>query len=330
MLRYSPKRNTISSARNWARVRRAEQHGRNSSLTCWNTVAQSERRHHLRRKQPQAGPSRRYSPEFWRDKCEAFRLIQDVKQVPAQEATAQLPTAIQRSGPLAGATVDAIRACSPLIPQQTAQRQSRDHVGFASAGALDCDAPALFREGHIRLRVCLPHSDLPVSRPHRDVSQSDQQRRRHHSRPARLQRERNIKVRLSYYVASKTLTLAVFALAQCVLFVLIGNSVLQIRGMFWIDLAIMFMTAMSGVALGLVISSLVADPKTAANIVPLVLIPQIIMGGALIKYEDMNRNLAPLYSMSHWFSEHPNPDKTVKTEANCGPCLPIHRDALVL
>jgi hypothetical protein len=51
------------------------------------------------------------------------------------------------------------------------------------------------------------------------------------------------------------------------------------------------MTAMGGVALGLVISSLVADPKTAANIVPLVLIPQIIMGGALIKYEDMNRNL---------------------------------------
>src|SRR2546423_3938392 len=25
--------------------------------------------------------SRRYSPEFWRDKYEAFRLIQDVKQV---------------------------------------------------------------------------------------------------------------------------------------------------------------------------------------------------------------------------------------------------------
>jgi hypothetical protein len=50
---------------------------------------------------------------------------------------------------------------------------------------------------------------------------------------------------------------------------------------------------------------LVADPKTAANIVPLVLIPQIIMGGALIKYEDMNRNLALVYAL-HWFptSQH--------------------------
>ena len=130
-----------------------------------------------------------------------------------------------------------------------------------------------------------------------------------------LQRERNIKVRLSYYVVSKTLTLGVFAFIQCVLFVLIGNSLLQIRGMFWLDLGIMFMTAMSGVALGLLISCLVADPKTAANIVPLVLIPQIIMGGALIKYEDMNRNLALLYSLSHWFSEHPSTDKTVKTES---------------
>src|SRR5436189_5741486 len=129
-----------------------------------------------------------------------------------------------------------------------------------------------------------------------------------------LQRERNIKVRLSYYVVSKTLTLGVFALIQCIPYILSGDSILQIRGMFWLDVGIMFMTAMSGVSLGLLISSLVADPKTAANIVPLVLIPQIIMGGALIKYEDMNRNLALLYALSHWFSEHPSTEKCKKME----------------
>src|SRR6202011_6228900 len=130
-----------------------------------------------------------------------------------------------------------------------------------------------------------------------------------------LQRERNLDVRLPYYVISKTVTLGVFALLQCVLFVLIGNYVLQIRGMFWIDLGIMLMTAMAGVALGLLISSLVADPKTAANIVPLVLIPQIIMGGALIKYEDMNRNLALVYTFSRWFHEHPTSDKGKKMDS---------------
>lgn len=85
--------------------------------------------------------------------------------------------------------------------------------------------------------------------------------------------------------------------------------------MFLIDLGIMFMTAMGGVALGLLISSLVADPKTAANIVPLVLIPQIIMGGALIKYEDMNRNLALLWTLSRWVQEHPSTERTRKTES---------------
>src|SRR5437588_458903 len=127
-----------------------------------------------------------------------------------------------------------------------------------------------------------------------------------------LQRERNLNVRLPYYVISKTLTLGVFALIQCVLFVLIGNYVLQIRGMFWIYLAIIFMTAMGGVSLGLVVSSLVADPKTAANIVPLVLIPQIIMGGALIKYEDMNRNRAHVEAFTQWFSEHPSTEQGKK------------------
>jgi len=75
------------------------------------------------------------------------------------------------------------------------------------------------------------------------------------------------------------------------------------------------MTAMSGVSLGLVISSLVADPKTAANIVPLVLIPQIIMGGAMIKYEDMNRNLGLVYTFSRWFHDHPNSDETSKMDS---------------
>ena len=92
------------------------------------------------------------------------------------------------------------------------------------------------------------------------------------------------------------------------------------------------MTAMSGVSLGLVVSSLVADPKTAANIVPLVLIPQIIMGGALIKYEDMNRNLALVYAFSRWFNEHPDSETSGKNGQPIAGAvhLRIRRHALVL
>ncbi len=267
--------------------------------------------------------ARRYSPEFWRDKYEAFRLIQDVKQVSLrQEPAGPMPVApVQRKRLpirwhdewtqfrtlLRRSFLSKLRnranliitiGVSPVLALliATILRYSENGTyDFASAYHIPT---FLFLGLIVAMFLGLTNSADDIIR----------------DRPV-LQRERNIKIRLSYYVISKTLTLGVFALVQCILFVLIGNSLLQIRGMFWIDLAIMFLTAMSGVALGLVISSLVADPKTAANIVPLVLIPQIIMGGALIKYEDMNRNLGLLYSLSHWLSEHPSTDKTVKTES---------------
>jgi uncharacterized membrane protein len=267
--------------------------------------------------------ARRYSPEFWRDKYEAFRLIQDVKQVSLRkEAPSSLPavpvqkkrlpfrwhdewtqfrTVLRRafvSKLRNGANLVITIGVSPVLALliATILRYSENGTyDFASAYHIPT---FLFLGLIVAMFLGLTNSADDIIR----------------DRPV-LQRERNVNVRLSYYVVSKTLTLGVFALVQCILFVLIGNYVLEIRGMFWIDLAVMFMTAMGGVALGLLISSLVADPKTAANIVPLVLIPQIIMGGALIKYEDMNRNLGLLYSLSHWFSEHPSADKNRKTES---------------
>jgi len=64
----------------------------------------------------------------------------------------------------------------------------------------------------------------------------------------------------------------------------------------------------------LLISSLVNDAKTAANIVPLVLIPQIILGGALIKYEEMNRNLDFIYALTRdrAAKEHQPADDRIK------------------
>ena len=268
--------------------------------------------------------ARRYSPEFWRDKYEAFRLIQDVKQVslrkepaaPVPPATTQrkrLPirwhdewtqfrTLLRRAfvSKLRNRANLVITICvAPILALLIATLLRYSDSGqydFASAYHIPT---YLFLSLIVAMFLGLTNSADDIIRDR-----------------AVLQRERNLDVRLPYYVISKTVTLGVFALLQCVLFVLIGNYVLQIRGMFWIDLGIMLMTAMAGVALGLLISSLVADPKTAANIVPLVLIPQIIMGGALIKYEDMNRNLSFVYALTHWFSEHPVKEQSKKMSSN--------------
>src|SRR5580704_8293261 len=269
-------------------------------------------------------PARRYSPDYWRDKYESFRLIQEMRQVSLRkEAPSALPAApvqkkrlpfrwhdewTQFRTVLRRAFVSKLRnranlvitiGVSPVLALLIATILRYSESGtydFASAYHIPT---FLFLGLIVAMFLGLTNSADDIIR----------------DRPV-LQRERNVNVRLSYYVVSKTLTLGVFALVQCILFVLIGNYVLQIRGMFWIDLAIMFMTAMGGVALGLLISSLVADPKTAANIVPLVLIPQIIMGGALIKYEDMNRNLSFVYALTHWFSEHPVKEQSKKMSSN--------------
>jgi ABC-type multidrug transport system ATPase subunit len=271
----------------------------------------------------QLTPARRYAPEFWRDKYEAFRLIQDVKQValrrepvaplppaPPQKVRepirwhdewTQLRTLMRRSftSKLRNrANLYITIGVAPLLALiiGTLLRYSdTGHYDFASAYHIPT---FLFLTLIVAMFLGLTNSADDIIRDR-----------------ATLQRERNLNVRLSYYVFAKTLSLGVFALVQCVLFVLIGNYILQIRGMFWPDLAVVFMTAMSGVSLGLVISSLVADPKTAANIVPLVLIPQIIMGGALIKYEDMNRNLGLVYNFTRWFEEHPASDEGNKMDS---------------
>jgi len=269
-------------------------------------------------------PARRYSPEFWRDKYEAFRLIQDVKQVSLRkEPIAPLPAVPEQKKRrqrirwhdewtqlrtlLKRAFISKLRnranlvitiGFAPVLAFLIASILRYSDSGkydFASAYHIPT---FLFLTLIVAMFLGLTNSADDIIRD-RVV----------------LQRERNLSVRLPYYVFAKTVSLGVFALVQCILFVLIGNYILEIRGMFWIDLGIVFLTAMGGIALGLVVSSLVSDAKTAANIVPLVLIPQIIMGGALIKYEDMNRNLGLVYSLTHWFSEHPTNEQAKKMDS---------------
>jgi ABC-type multidrug transport system permease subunit len=268
--------------------------------------------------------ARRYSPEFWRDKYEAFRLIQDVKQVSLRKE----PVTPAPQGPEQKRKRQKIRWRDELTQFRTLLKRAfisklrnrgnlvitvgvapvlafliASLLRYSDSGTYDFASAYhiptfLFLTLIVAMFLGLTNSADDIIRD-RVV----------------LQRERNLNVRLPYYVFAKTISLGVFALVQCLLFVLIGNYILEIRGMFWIYLGIVFMTAMGGIALGLVISSLVADPKTAANIVPLVLIPQIIMGGALIKYEDMNRNLALVYTFTRWFTEHPNKEQTSKMDS---------------
>jgi ABC-type multidrug transport system ATPase subunit/ABC-type multidrug transport system permease subunit len=259
-------------------------------------------------------PVRRYSPDYWRDKYEAWRLMRDVRQPGTERTGADLQgVAAEARRPWAAALREEFLQFRTLLARSFISKlRNKGNLAttMIAAPALAALIGAVLRyseEGtydfassfHIPTYLFLSlvvAMFLGLTNSVDDIIRD---------RPV-LQRERNLNVRLGWYILSKVLTLSLFAVVQCVFFILIANWILEVRGMFWIFLAAMVLTAVSGIAIGLLISSLVSEGKTAVNIIPVVLIPQIILGGALIKYEEMNKNLDFVYSISRWFSENPD------------------------
>jgi ABC-type multidrug transport system permease subunit len=103
-------------------------------------------------------------------------------------------------------------------------------------------------------------------------------------------RENKMNIKSSLYLLTKNITLTVFALIQAILYYFISAFILQIKGMMFSYIIYLLLSAVIGFSLGLLASSLIKDKKAIINILPLVLIPQIIFGGAVIEFEKMNRS----------------------------------------
>jgi ABC-type multidrug transport system ATPase subunit/uncharacterized tellurite resistance protein B-like protein len=107
-----------------------------------------------------------------------------------------------------------------------------------------------------------------------------------------LMRERKLNVGAFSYLLSKVLTLAVFSIVQNILYLAVSFPILELRELFIPYLIVLTVMSLVGVGIGLFVSSFKnLSSKAATNLVPLILIPQIIFGGALITYEDMNKQL---------------------------------------
>lgn len=103
-----------------------------------------------------------------------------------------------------------------------------------------------------------------------------------------LRRESNYKLFTGGYLAAKVLVLTGIAGLQCALYLLVGNAILGIHYMFWSHFIVMLLTAFVGMSLSLMVSAFVRSERTALNIVPLLLVPQILLAGALVRFEEMN------------------------------------------
>jgi ABC-type multidrug transport system ATPase subunit len=104
-----------------------------------------------------------------------------------------------------------------------------------------------------------------------------------------LLRERMMNIRNTAYYASKFTTLFVFCTLQNVLFLAVSFPILGMRELYLEYLGFLTIVSFNGIAIGLFISALPnLSTKAAFNIVPLLLIPQIIFAGALIPYNQMD------------------------------------------
>ena len=104
-------------------------------------------------------------------------------------------------------------------------------------------------------------------------------------------RERKLNIHTGYYLISKFITLSVFVGIQSLLYYFLSSMILDIRGVFWPNVTYLLLSGMIGSSIGLLMSSVLNNSKAIVNILPLIVIPQIIFGGAIIQFDKMNRDL---------------------------------------
>ena len=106
-----------------------------------------------------------------------------------------------------------------------------------------------------------------------------------------LRRERNCRANPLLYVTAKFTALGLVAACQCLAYTLIGHYLLDIRGTVPSQWLWMTLTACTGTGLALLVSALVKTERAALTAVPLLLVPQMLLAGALVPFREMNRGL---------------------------------------
>lgn len=106
-----------------------------------------------------------------------------------------------------------------------------------------------------------------------------------------LKREKFLNLSRSSYLLSKIFILTVLSAVQTILFVVIANTVLGIQGMNFIYWFALFSVAIFANILGLNISATFNSAVTIYIIIPLLMIPMMILSGAMFSFEKLNRSV---------------------------------------
>ena len=107
---------------------------------------------------------------------------------------------------------------------------------------------------------------------------------------ALLKREKFLRLSYSSYIWSKIIYMAGVSLLQTLLFILIGNFIMGIQGLFWTWWIILFITAFLSNLVGLLLSQCLSSVVAIYISIPMLLIPQILLCGLVVSFSDLTPN----------------------------------------
>lgn len=105
---------------------------------------------------------------------------------------------------------------------------------------------------------------------------------------ALLKREKFLNLSYGSYIMSKVIYMAAVCLIQTLLFVLVGNLIIEVHHMLWVWWLILFISAFLSSLIGLLLSQCMNSVVAIYITIPLLLIPQILLCGLVVKFEDLN------------------------------------------
>lgn len=117
-----------------------------------------------------------------------------------------------------------------------------------------------------------------------------------------LKREAFLNLSRSGYLVSKMAVLFFIYAIQALLFIVIGNSILEIRGMYFIYWLAFFSTAVCAGMIGLNISASLNSAITIYIVIPLLIIPMMVLSGAMFPFDKLNRRISNVAKVP-WIAE---------------------------
>ncbi len=107
-----------------------------------------------------------------------------------------------------------------------------------------------------------------------------------------LKREKFLNLSKGSYLMSKVAILFSLSAFQAISFVLVGNFVMEIQGMYWQYWLVLFSTWCCANMMGLNISDGFKTSVTIYILIPFLIIPQIILSGVLVSYDKLNPRIS--------------------------------------